>query len=226
VTPLPCLLTRLARARATGSLLLRRDQVKKIIYMEHGIPRAIKSNLLYECLGRMLVREGFLSEEVCERSVERLKQERRPQGELLVEMGALSQRQMEMALDRQFNEKLFDVFSWQQGLYRFRADALPAGLLRISSRQPFQLILEGVRTSTDPERLDLDLSELMEQRPRPRLPEAELHAFGLSEAERGWLARMDGQQTLAELSGHGAQEGVARLVYALLSLGVLGMEPG
>lgn len=226
VTPLPSLLTRLARARATGSLLLRRDQVKKIVYMEHGVPRAIKSNLLYECLGRMLVREGFLAEEVCERSVDRLKQERRPQGELLVEMGALSQRQVELALDRQFDEKLFDVFSWSQGLYRFRADELPSGLLRISARKPFGLILAGVRAASDPERLNLDLSDLMEQRPALRLPMAEVHAFGLSDQERGWLERMDGQLTLAELSSHGAQEGPLRLAYALLSLGVLGMEPG
>jgi CheY-like chemotaxis protein len=224
VTPLPSLLARLARARATGSLLLRRDQIKKIFYLENGIPRAVKSNLLYECLGRMLVREGFLSEALCERSVERLKVERKPQGELLVELGALTQRQMEAALERQFEEKLFDVFGWRQGLYRFRADDLPPGLLRVPPRQPFALILEGVRRAADPERLTLDLSPLMEQRPLLRLPLAEVGAFGLSEAELQWLEQLDGHRSLAELSGRGGDEPLTRLLYALLSLGVLGME--
>ncbi len=220
--PIASLLARLARARATGSLLLRKEQVKKIVYLERGVPRAVKSNLLYECLGRMLVREGQLREEDCEHSVERLKVEKRAQGEILIEMGAMAPEHLEHALARQFDEKLYDVFSWEEGLYRFRADELPKTLRRIAPREPFGLILAGIRRSTPVERMSRDLSALDALIPAPRLSLAEIRRFGLHEEEMVWLERLDGKRTLGSwLSMSGNDERAMRLIYGLLCIGVI-----
>ncbi|HME92551.1 MAG TPA: response regulator, partial [Myxococcaceae bacterium] len=60
--PFPEVLAEIFHWRGTGALLLRRDKVKKIVYFRDGQPLSIKSNLLSECLGQVLVGERLISE--------------------------------------------------------------------------------------------------------------------------------------------------------------------
>jgi hypothetical protein len=225
VTPLPSILARLARARASGSLLLRRDPVKKIVYLDQGVPVSVKSNLLTECLGQLLARDGLIEPEACERSVEQAKAEGRLQGELLVEAGALDPVQLEPALERQFEEKLFDVFAWRQGLFRFRADDLPTGLPRARVGDPLALTLRGVRMTFPTDRILLDLAASMDRVPELHLSGAEREALQISQEELAWLDLMDGQRTLgALLAMAGHHETVTRLFYGLFCLGFLAVR--
>ena len=57
-----------------------------------------------------------------------MQKEKRHQGEILVEMGALSPFNLERALVEQVEAKLFEMFSWSDGKFMFKAgDAPPAG---------------------------------------------------------------------------------------------------
>ena len=76
----PELLADLHRRRATGGLLLRRDKVKKIVFVRGGAPESVKSNRLSECLGRVMVRERMISEADCEESLKRMKAVGSPAG--------------------------------------------------------------------------------------------------------------------------------------------------
>ena len=70
---------------------MRREPTKKIVYLKEGYPIFVKSNLLSECLGRVLVREKMISDEECERSLVQMKDKSgRQQGTVLIEMGAIS----------------------------------------------------------------------------------------------------------------------------------------
>lgn len=226
VTPFPSLLTRVARGGWSGSLLLRRDQVKKIVFVMDGIPCAVKSNLLYECFGRILVREGRITEQQCEQSVLRLKAERRPQGEILVEMGALSAEELQPALRRQFETKLFDVFAWNQGLYRFRDGSTVQDVSVQSVDDPIALVFKGIRQSFPSDRISIDLAPFMNQTPALLVARRDLHALNLSEQERDWLGLLDGRRSLASIvTVTGGADGAYRLLYALLCLGVLALRP-
>src|SRR5262249_37523871 len=97
--PFARLLGGLFAGRVTGQLLLKKGSVKKIVYLRQGIPVFVKSNLVTECLGRVMVAEKLISEEECTRSLERKKASGKRQGEVLVEMGSISPHNLEFALE-------------------------------------------------------------------------------------------------------------------------------
>jgi len=82
--PFPRLLQRLYARRATGSLLLLHGGTKKIVSFVEGYPVAVRSNLLSECLGQILLSQKMISALALAESVKRMQKEKRRQGEILV----------------------------------------------------------------------------------------------------------------------------------------------
>src|SRR5262249_10969654 len=156
--PFATVLGRLYRTRATGALMLRKASVKKIVYLSEGIPVFVKSNLLAECLGQIMVQERLISQDECDLSLQRKRQERRPQGDILVHMGSISARNLNFALELQMQTKLFDVFSWLEGRYQFndRSD-LHASAVSMPMT-PVQLIYEGAARAMSNERIARELA--------------------------------------------------------------------
>ena len=82
---------------------------------------SVRSNMLGETLGRILLEKRLITSEALAESVGRMQKEKRHQGEILVEMGALSPFNLERALVEQVEAKLFEVFSWPDGKFMFKA---------------------------------------------------------------------------------------------------------
>lgn len=149
--PFARLLQRFFGQRSSGSLLLLRDATKKIVSFVEGYPVSVRSNVLGECLGQILVNQKLISAEALTQSVTRMQKEKRQQGEILVEMGALSPHNLQRALIEQVEAKLFEVFSWRDGSFMFKEGPPPshdAPPLRLD-RSPAALILEGIRRHYD-----------------------------------------------------------------------------
>jgi two-component system OmpR family response regulator len=151
--PFAHLLQRVYAGRLTGALLLTSDKVKKIVYVENGYPVAVRSNDPTECLGQILLEQRMISAETLAESLRQMKASKKRQGELLVEMGALSPYNLSRALVLQMEAKLLEVFSWREGRFAFKkgqpAHDQPVRL----DRTPAALILEGIRRSYDAERM-------------------------------------------------------------------------
>ena len=113
---------------------------------------SIRSNVLGECLGQILVARRMINPEVLEESLRRMREQKRHQGEILVEMGALSPHNLERALVGQMEAKLYEVFSWRTGSYRFTEDRAAPDQPVSLERPPAALILEGIRRHYEPER--------------------------------------------------------------------------
>jgi CheY-like chemotaxis protein len=154
--PFARLLQRLYAQKATGSLLLlrdaaKKDATKKIIAFTDGYPGSVKSNVLSECLGQILVSRRLISESALAESVRRMQAEKRQQGQILVEMGALSPYNLQRALVEQVEAKLFEVFSWPDGKFMFKAasddnqERDDISVVLGLERPPAALILEGIR---------------------------------------------------------------------------------
>lgn len=157
-TPFARLLGRLYAERATGSLLLLREPVKKIASFADGYPVSVRSNVPSETLGQILREKRLISADVLAESVQRMQKEKRQQGQILVEMGALSPFNLERALVEQVEAKLFEVFSWPDGKYMFRpGEPPPAHAVRLE-RPPAALILEGIRRHYHESRRDAVLA--------------------------------------------------------------------
>lgn len=199
--PFAELLAEIYRSRADGALLLRRDKVKKIVYFRGGQPYFVKSNLLSECLGKILVKEKLISEAECEESLARMKSSQRQQGTVLIEMGCISPPNLGYALALQLQAKLFDVFSWPEGEFQFNAKAeLPpeAATLELTTAA---IIYEGLKRTQD---LDA-INALMQPHqglfvhPAPD-PLYRFQNAGLDEEELALLAACDGRKTVKTLA--------------------------
>jgi tetratricopeptide (TPR) repeat protein len=119
-TPFPSLVKKIADASVDGSLYLLSGKTKKVVFFEKGQPVFVRSNVLSECLGQILAREGLITEEQCEQTLEAIRRTGKKQGELLVEMGILSEGNLRYGLEAQLRHKLFEIFGWEEGRYQFK----------------------------------------------------------------------------------------------------------
>jgi CheY-like chemotaxis protein len=218
-TPLARVLQRLYASRSSGSLLLLRDNVKKIVFFSDGYPFSVRSNLLGECLGQILLEKKLITGEVLAASVARMQKEKRQQGQILIEMGALSPYNLQRALVDQVEAKLLEVFAWTDGKFMFKAsEEMPASGTRLE-RPPAALILEGIRRHYDETRQEAVLARYEGQYialsadPMLRLQEMTADA-----TEQAFIRELDGtRQTGTILSRAKIPTAKARLLLVALS---------
>ena len=225
--PFPEVLAEIFHWRGSGALLLRRDKVKKLVYFKDGQPLSIKSNLLSECLGHVMVRERLISEGECEESARRMKASHRRQGAILIEMGSISPHNLVYALNLQLRVKLFEVFSWEYGEYRFDPGIAPPAETVNLEISTAAVIYEGVRRSFDAARLRNALGECEPLQVERTLPSTSpLLDAGLGEEEQQLLQAIDGTKTVADLRALELLTPLDtdRLIYAMKCVGLVELK--
>ena len=148
-TPFAQVLQRLYVTRATGSLLLLHEPTKKIVDVADGYPVSVRSNVVAECLGQLLLEKKLIPRDALRASIARMQKEKRQQGQILVEMGVLSPYNLRRALVDQLEAKLLEVFSWADGKFLFKPGTHPPTAGARLERSPAGLILEGIRRHYD-----------------------------------------------------------------------------
>jgi CheY-like chemotaxis protein/DnaJ-domain-containing protein 1 len=216
----PALLHHLHGLRASGVLHLSYDRKRKWVRLHDGYPIAVRSNLVGECLGNFLVRTGRITASDLAESRRRMKPGKL-QGEILVAMDLLSEDEISTALRLQAEEKLFEIFSWPTGAFRFEVggNLQRANDLAVD-RSPANLILEGVRTRLPLERIDAHFAAnshallALSESPFYRFQEVDLDA-----AQQKLVRSLEKPRRLVEFIG--ADESVRRTLYALMAAGTL-----
>ena len=145
-TPYPLFLAEAARRSLTGYLTLTFEQVKKAIAFDQGRPVSVSSNIVGECLGQMLHREGRINKEALELSLAHMREQRLRQGDVLVRMGVINAHDLQEALSRQFMMKLFSVFTWTNARYAFAPATEAVRVMNAPTLSPFSLLREGLLT--------------------------------------------------------------------------------
>ena len=217
----PRIVREVARAKLTGSLYLLSKQTKKVVFFEEGAPVFVRSNVLSECLGQILAEEGLITQEQCEQTLEAIRRTGKKQGELLVEMGLLSEANLRYGLEAQLRAKLFDIFSWEDGRYQFKAGA-PAQTFRIRLDTSAEgVIVDAILDRYSEERATAALAPVLERYPVPRRSSKTLD---LLPEENYFLRCIDGSKSFGELLRSPPHEGVpspAALLYGLLQAAVV-----
>jgi DNA-binding response OmpR family regulator/tetratricopeptide (TPR) repeat protein len=218
-TPFAEVLSELHRWRATGALLLTQPPMKKLVWLREGAPIFVRSNLLGEALGQLLVRERMINLQECEEGLVRMHSSKRQLGTELIEMGCISPANLAYALQLQVEQKTYDLFSWPEGEYRFNPRAEMPAMQVALELTPAKILLEGIKRSYSDERTQRALGAGIEAC-AVRFTDDPMNRFqdmGLEAEEAQFYALVDGRRTVAELLAFGAlpAETGRKLLYAL-----------
>lgn len=225
-TPFAELLAEMYREKANGALLLRSEKVKKIVYFRNGYPSFIKSNLLNECLGKVMVREKMITESECEESIQMMKEAKRQQGTVLIEMGCISPHNLQYALELQLQIKLVDLFGWEDGDYQYNPKAATPPTTVSLDGSTAALIFEGVTKRINTERLRALLDDSLELYvvPHPD-PLFRFQDMDLDATQEKFVSRLVGNMTLREILDLGlGKEATYQIIYALKCAGMIAFE--
>ena len=219
--PIPALLHHLHGLRATGVLHLTSGRKRKWVQLRDGYPTGVRSNLVNECLGNFLEQSGRITTDVMRESLRQLKGGKgRLQGEVLVAMEVLSEEEISQALREQAEEKLFEVFAWKAGSFRFEFGGKLQRASGLARRSPANLILKGVRSRTPIERIDAWMGAQSEARlARGSSPFYRFQEVVLDPEERAWVESLDGAPSVGSFSR--APETRRRTLYGLVRTGLL-----
>jgi uncharacterized protein DUF4388 len=190
--PVPDVLQHLRLSQATGILTLVAGGARKALYLKDGRVVFASSNLPNDRLGEILLREGKITVEEYEASIKAITKGKR-QGKVLVEMGALSPKDLWEGVQFQVKEIVYTVFQWDEGQFHFEESSLPEKE-RITVDLDIQdLILAGLRRVDAAGRLqarypetDAVLERATPEAPSPLEP-YELHVLKLVDGERSVL---------------------------------------
>jgi CheY-like chemotaxis protein/tetratricopeptide (TPR) repeat protein len=222
--PVPFLLHHLHGLRADGVLHLADGRKRKWIQLRNGQPTAVRSNLVNECLGNLLARGGRIDSQVLAES-RRQMANGRLQGEILVTMEILTEAEVSAALAEQAEEKLFEIFTWESGEFRFeRASRLHKASGLRAGQSTANLILRGVRMRTPIERIDATLGRRTDRViAHTQSPFYRFQEMDLEPELRAWFEGLDGEPLRSALE---ADEARRRCLYALLATGFLTLRLG
>jgi CheY-like chemotaxis protein/curved DNA-binding protein CbpA len=137
----------------SGYLLVRRGEVEKEIAVKDGYPVSVRTTLEEEYFGNFLVGKRKITTDQRDESLEKMKESGRLQGTVLIEMGALTPHELVKFLKLQMREKLFEIFSWSDGIYKFTENPEVQGDITTLDMSTANVINEGVREHYDLDRL-------------------------------------------------------------------------
>jgi len=215
--PPPDILQHLRQAKSTGILSLVSGGARKALYVKDGRVVFASSNLPNDRLGEILLREGKITVEEYEASIKAISKGKR-QGKALVEMGALSPKDLWEGVQFQVKEIVYSIFQWDEGQFHFEESSLPEKERITVDLDVSDLILAGLR------RVDAS------GRIQSRFPEGDLllersggDEVRLEPYETHVLKLVDGERSVLEIcreSEIGDNE-TLKLLYALAAAGVL-----
>jgi hypothetical protein len=190
--PLPEILQFLRGVRSTGILTVVSGGARKAIYLRGGRVVFASSNLPNDRLGEILIREGKITVDEYDASIRGISRGKR-QGRVLVEMGALSPKDLWEGVQFQVREIVYSIFPWEEGQFHFEESTLPEREKITVELDVVDLILQGTRhidangpVQTRFPALDLVLERTPDQ-VMPRLESYEDHVLKLIDAERSVL---------------------------------------
>jgi hypothetical protein len=216
--PLPEVLRTIHFYRVPGVLTLNSGGVTKRVYLLGGNIIFATSTDRAESLGEYLRQAALISSGEFEASVGRLDLDEgrgRRHGELLVEMGILTEEQLRQIVTEQVKALLYAAFSWEHGTVTFEAGRFKTDeIIRLELPTP-QAVLDGIRRMSDPRHCVSRLGPSWTIFERAEQP-PEMRDVSFTPAEATLLSQVDGRRSLRDLitMGPGDLGANAKLVYA------------
>jgi hypothetical protein len=199
------------------------------VYFEKGavVYAEIESNP--HLLGRLLVQSGRIVDADLNRARDmQLAGDERRLGEILVDIGALTQRDLERQVRAQVEEVVFELVGWREGYFSFvegvLADLPAEARVRIPTES---LLMEGARRIDEWSRIESRIPHLgVIPRFAPQVPTDEGEYLDLLPVEWEVLAAVDNERDVRGIAADlGRSEfDVAKAIFGLESAGILSLD--
>jgi len=210
-----------AANRKTGVLELERNKVCRRIEFRKGWIGACSSDDPPSRLGQFLLARGKITKEALQAALDRQQDTKQNLGLILLDMGALSQKDLKKHIAAKAEETIQGLFDWEDAIFRFHAGAtLDPSQIEVNLSVD-DILLKGIQHH----------DELQQIREVFQSSGAVL-AHTDRQPPKKWLARpmarrifesIDGKRTLAEilLHAHASEFLVIKLLYTLHKNGLV-----
>src|SRR5688500_15640095 len=193
----------LRKERRSGVLNVRTDGVRTFIYLDQGTPIFAEEGTHGETLGRLLVRQGRLTQAQYVEVIGKMTDafvinEQLRFGEVCVELGYLTETQVTKALGDQVRWKIVRVFQRVEAEWEFEESV---SRLEDIGRFPMtieSLVLDAVRWIDDEQKIELGLGAVLDKHMKVEKAIIPLvvGSFELSAEDEKFVATLDGTKPL------------------------------
>jgi hypothetical protein len=216
---LPDVLSFVAMIRESGKLVVRRADLDRAIHWKEGEIVFATSSSLEHSLGQFLLRNGKINQQQYDETKRRVTPQLR-HGKLLVQMGAISPKDLWWGVKNQVLEIIYSLFSWKEGEFALYESAEDLAQERIVLQiNTSSVIMEGIRRLDESARIkekipDLDVVFMKVPGVAPDFSELDM-----SESEVAIYNAIDGKLNVRELTGRSelTEFEVTRILFQLLS---------
>jgi hypothetical protein len=143
-TPLAAILLEALNLRATGALEVAHGGGTSRLWLRDGRPVAAQVVAGVKPLGHLLLQAGLIDIDILSRSLATMAERGRPQGEILVEMGAVSREQVDRFLVEQQAGYFGAIAALEGGAYRFDPAAPVPGWASGCLLSPLRTIVDAL----------------------------------------------------------------------------------
>ena len=205
----------------TGCLTLTHKENHGYVYFEGG-------NVIYasvvdrpDRIGELLVaREVINRDQLSAAMVHQARGTGQRLGEVLVELGSVTQEKLEEHIALQIEEAVYIIFQWSEGTFEFEPDVMPEeGLFRVSVSID-ALLMEGARrvdewSVVEKKITSMDLIFALERNP------LEDEGLDLTDDQKGIIPLIDGKRSVTDLVGDSglAEFDTGKALYGLIQAG-------
>ncbi len=195
---LPEILDYLRTTGKTGVLLVRNGSVTKTLHFKRGLVVFASSNLPKERFGEMLLKEGKITAEQFEAAGKLVTRGKRL-GKILVELQAISPKDLWNEVRHQVQEIAYSVLGWDSGSFHFLEGEERTGENITTSLTVPEILLEGLRRIKDPALFErrIPSRDIVFERVLPANRPTGLH---IEEYERHVFHLVDGNRSVQEIS--------------------------
>lgn len=143
---LPDIFQIISLSKKTGTLVIRSRRGAGLVVFKDGQVIQAASDIIREPLGNILVSQGMIDSGTLTQSLnEQRKQPDKPLGMILVEMGSVSQQDIEGVIRKQIEEIVYDLLAWEEGFFNFElGEIAPKDKIEVDT-QDF-LLRSGINT--------------------------------------------------------------------------------
>ncbi|HEY6139585.1 MAG TPA: DUF4388 domain-containing protein [Thermoanaerobaculia bacterium] len=224
---LPDVLSFLSMIRGSGKLLVRNNHLERTIHWKDGEIVFANSNSPEHSLGQFLLRNGKITQAQYEESKRRVTAQTR-HGKLLVQMGAISPKDLWWGVKHQALEIIYSLFNWKEGTFAFvdSIDELATERIVLAINTP-SVIMEGIRRLDETARIKEKVPSVEMVFMKVPNTTPDFRALDMNDAEINVYRNIDGKLTVRELIGKSemTEFEVSRILFQLLSARLIEVAP-